>query len=83
MHRGGGTGAGTFNFAIGGINLTGSLDATILDGSTRLATGASVRLATGTSGSGALNGADPFVVINLNTNFALNANIAAANNNQL
>ena len=71
-------GAGTFNFAIGGINLTGSIDSSVLDGNAKLATGVSVRLSTGTSGSGALNGADPFVVINLNTNFNMNSNLLAA-----
>jgi flagellin len=81
----GNTGAGTFNLILnnGGGNLTGSIDSSILDGGTRLATGSSVRLSTGTSGSGALNGADPFAIINLNTNFALNKNVTAADSNSL
>jgi flagellin len=72
-----GNGAGQFGFTVNGINLTGSIDPTVLDGAAKLATGVSVRLSTGTSGSGALNGADPFVVINLNTNFNMNSNLAA------
>ena len=68
---------GQFNFSINGITLTGSIDNSILDGNAKLATGTSVRLSTGSSGTGALNGADPFVVINLNTNFNMNSNLAA------
>ena len=72
-----GNGAGQFGFTVNGINLTGSIDPTVLDGAAKLATGVSVRLSTGTSGSGALNGADPFVVINLNTNFNMNSDLGA------
>jgi len=74
----GGTGAGTFglNFNTnGGGSMSGILDSTILDGSTRLATGTSVRLSYGST-SNKLNDADAFVIVNLNTNFSLNAAVA-------
>jgi len=76
----GGTGAGTLGFTVqGGLSLSGSLDPSILDGTTRLATGTSVKLsaAAGTT----LNGATPYVIVNLNTNFVLNANLSANSNN--
>jgi flagellin len=75
----GGTGAGTFglNFNTnGGGSMSGILDSTILRAvSTRLATGTSVRLSYGST-SNKLNDADAFVIVNLNTNFSLNAAVA-------
>ena len=78
----GAAGTGPGNFALrlnNGATLTGAIDNTILDGRSTLATGASVKLSTGTSGVGALNGADAYAVINLNTNFVLSQAIAANN----
>jgi len=75
-----GTGAGNFALRLNnGATLTGAIDNTILDGRSTLATGASVKLSTGTSGVGALNGDDAYAVINLNTNFVLSQGITANN----
>jgi flagellin len=68
-----GTGAGTLGFSINGFSLSGVLDASILDGTSRLATGTSVKLTAAASNN--LNGATPYVIVNLNTNFALNGSI--------
>jgi flagellin len=65
---------GNFSFYLGGTNaafLSGAIDTSILNGGNNLATGASVRLSSTASGVNALNGADSYVVLNLNTNFAL------------
>jgi flagellin len=70
---GGGTGAPTLNATVNGITLSGVVDSSILNGATQLATGASVKLSASSSGTGALNGADPFIIVNLNTNLSLNA----------
>ncbi|MCA3249275.1 MAG: flagellin [Rhodospirillaceae bacterium] len=68
----GATGAGVFGISFNqGQSLSGSIDPTILDGSTRAATGFSVRLSAGASPN-SLNGADSFVILNLNTNLAIN-----------
>jgi flagellin len=69
-----GTGAGTLGFIVSAgaqtFSLSGSLDPSILNGVTQLATGTSVKLS---AAAGTLyNGATPYIVINLNTNFALN-----------
>jgi flagellin len=75
-----GTGAGTFVLELeDGEELSGSIDSSILDGGTALATGASVRLSAAAGSPNQLNGADAFVIINLNTNFALNADIDVDN----
>jgi flagellin len=52
--------------------LSGSIDPSVLDGTTRLASGTSVKLSLppGT----AYTGPAPYAIINLNTNFQLNAN---------
>ncbi|MBM3602533.1 MAG: hypothetical protein FJX22_01960 [Alphaproteobacteria bacterium] len=55
--------------------MSGILDSAVLDGSTRLATGTSVRLSYGST-SNKLNDADAFVIVNLNTNFSLNSAVA-------
>ena len=68
---GGGTGAPTLNATVNGITLQGVVDASILNGGTRLATGASVKLTASSTGAGALNGADPFIIVNLNSNLSL------------
>jgi flagellin len=78
----GGTGAGTFGMSVqGGLSLSGSIDPSILNGASTLATGTSVKLsaAAGTT----LNGATPYVIINLNTNFILSQNVAAVTGNAL
>jgi flagellin len=67
-------GGGNFSFYLGNTNaafLSGAIDTSILNGGNNLATGASVKLSSGTSGVNALNGADAYVVLNLNTNFVL------------
>ena len=67
----GATGAGVFGIAFNaGNSLSGSIDPAVLDGTTRAATGFSVRLSSGSS-SNSLNGADAFVILNLNTNLAI------------
>jgi flagellin len=78
---------GNFSFYLGGTNaafLSGAIDTSILNGGGNLATGASVRLSSSASGVNALNGADAYVVLNLNTNFALtntnfNSNLPVGN----
>jgi flagellin len=69
-----GTGAGTLGFIVSAgaqtFSLSGSLDPSILNGVTQLATGTSVKLS---AAAGTLyNGATPYIVINLNTSFVLN-----------
>jgi flagellin len=67
-------GGGNFSFYLGNTNaafLSGAIDTSILNGGNNLATGASVKLSSGTSGVNALNGADAYVMLNLNTNFVL------------
>jgi flagellin len=80
----GASGAGTLGFIVSAgaqtFSLSGSLDASILDGTSRLATGTSVKLSNPTA-SNLYNGASPYIVVNLNTNFVLNANYNAAYGN--
>ena len=75
----GATGAGVFGIAFNqGNSLSGSIDPSILDGSTRAATGFSVRLSAGSS-SNSLNDANAFVILNLNTNLVINNSFGGTN----